>query len=271
METGFRFGITAISEELAPQLSRVLRHCADFSSRKKLPMLWKITDRLNRMPKAAPEVLKKRRQREGIWGIVLWALSMFLLIPSAMDPAALTGPLVLSVLGFALACVAMRSTKRNLLTGLNLTMGALLFLGALLAPQELKALLVPGVLCFVVGVWTLTEKRVRRKESPFDRQARELLRQRRTIADMERMQVEFTDEGMILSDGTDTNAQCFAYNEFLFVGETEDLLVPVCGQRAIVLQKKDLQNGSMEKLRAFLQECVSYESVDRVFDPRDKR
>lgn len=37
--------------------------------------------------------------------------------------------------------------------------------------------------------------------------------------------------------------------------------MPVCGQRAVVLQKKDLREGSMEQLRVFLQERVSYERL----------
>lgn len=107
-----------------------------------------------------------------------------------------------------------------------------------------------------------SRKRLRRKESCFDRQARELVRQRGTVTNLESAQVEFTEEGMVLSDGTDVGAQCFEYPEFFFVAETEALLVPVCGQRAVVLQKKDLREGSMEQLRVFLQERVSYERLE---------
>lgn len=261
MEPGFLFGITAIDEELTAQLSRVLRYCADVSSRRKFPGLWSLIDRLNRAPKAAPEVLAGRRRREGVLGVLLWLLSMFVLIPSVMDPKMLTVPLLLSIWGAVLACLAMWSTKRKLLAGMNLTLGAVLCLGAALAADELGPLAVPGLFCLAVGVLALAARRMRRKESAFDRQARELMRQRQTVADMERLRVEFTEEGMVLSSSTETDAQCFVYDEFLFVGETEDLLVPVCGQRAIVLQKKDLQTGSMEELRAFLREWVDYEQV----------
>lgn len=54
MEPEFVFEVTTIDDRLAPQLSRVLRYCADFSSRQKLPVLWEFTDRLNRIPKADP-------------------------------------------------------------------------------------------------------------------------------------------------------------------------------------------------------------------------
>ena len=208
-----------------------------------------------------PEVLAGRRRREGVLGVLLWLLSMFVLIPSVMDPKMLTVPLLLSIWGAVLACLAMWSTKRKLLAGMNLTLGAVLCLGAALAADELGPLAVPGLFCLAVGVLALAARRMRRKESAFDRQARELMRQRQTVADMERLRVEFTEEGMVLSSSTETDAQCFVYDEFLFVGETEDLLVPVCGQRAIVLQKKDLQTGSMEELRTFLREWVDYEQV----------
>lgn len=264
MEPEFVFQVTTIDDRLAPQLSRVLRYCADFSSRQKLPVLWEFTDRLNRIPKADPEILEKRRRREGMWGIVLWGLSLFLLVPSVMDPSELAAPLVLSVLGFFLGCIAMRSRKRKLLGGLNLAMGIFLCLGAFLEYTHLKALLIPGILCLAVALWALAAKQTHRKESAFDRQARELIRQRRTVADMERMRVIFSDEGMVLSDGTETGAQCFVYDEFLFVGETEELLVPVCGQRAVVLQTKDLCSGSLEELRMFLQERVTYKWIQEI-------
>lgn len=263
-EPEFVFEVTTIDDRLAPQLSRVLRYCADFSSRQKLPVLWEFTDRLNRIPKADPEILERRRRREGMWGIVLWGLSLFLLVPSVMDPSELAAPLVLSVLGFFLGCIAMRSRKRKLLGGLNLAMGIFLCLGAFLEYTHLKALLIPGILCLAVALWALAAKQTHRKESAFDRQARELIRQRRTVADMERMRVIFSDEGMVLSDGTETGAQCFVYDEFLFVGETEALLVPVCGQRAVVLQTKDLCSGSLEELRMFLQERVTYKWIQEI-------
>lgn len=264
MEPEFVFEVTTIDDRLAPQLSRVLRYCADFSSRQKLPVLWEFTDRLNRIPKADPEILERRRRREGMWGIVLWGLSLFLLVPSVMDPSELAAPLVLSVLGFFLGCIAMRSRKRKLLGGLNLAMGIFLCLGAFLEYTHLKALLIPGILCLAVALWALAAKQTHRKVSAFDRQARELIRQRRTVADMERMRVIFSDEGMVLSDGTETGAQCFVYDEFLFVGETEALLVPVCGQRAVVLQTKDLCSGSLEELRMFLQERVTYKWIQEI-------
>ena len=264
MEPEFVFEVTTIDDRLAPQLSRVLRYCADFSSRQKLPVLWEFTDRLNRIPKADPEILERRRRREGMWGIVLWGLSLFLLVPSVMDPSELAAPLVLSVLGFFLGCIAMRSRKRKLLGGLNLAMGIFLCLGAFLEYTHLNALLIPGILCLAVALWALAAKQTHRKESAFDRQARELIRQRRTVADMERMRVIFSDEGMVLSDGTETGAQCFVYDEFLFVGETEALLVPVCGQRAVVLQTKDLCSGSLEELRMFLQERVTYKWIQEI-------
>lgn len=264
MEPEFVFEVTTIDDRLAPQLSRVLRYCADFSSRQKLPVLWEFTDRLNRIPKADPEILERRRRREGMWGIALWGLSLFLLVPSVMDPSELAAPLVLSVLGFFLGCIAMRSRKRKLLGGLNLAMGIFLCLGAFLEYTHLKALLIPGILCLAVALWALAAKQTHRKESVFDRQARELIRQRRTVADMERMRVIFSDEGMVLSDGTETGAQCFVYDEFLFVGETEELLVPVCGQRAVVLQTKDLCSGSLEELRMFLQERVTYKWIQEI-------
>ena len=264
MEPEFVFEVTTIDDRLAPQLSRVLRYCADFSSRQKLPVLWEFTDRLNRIPKADPEILEKRRRREGMWGIVLWGLSLFLLVPSVMDPSELAAPLVLSVLGFFLGCIAMRSRKRKLLGGLNLAMGIFLCLGAFLEYTHLKALLIPGILCLAVALWALAAKQTHRKESVFDRQERELIRQRRTVEDMERMRVIFSDEEMVLSDGTETGAQCFVYDEFLFVGETEELLVPVCGQRAVVLQTKDLCSGSLEELRMFLQERVTYKWIQEI-------
>lgn len=262
MESGFRFRVSPIDDALVPQLSRVLECCAEQSSRRRLPVLWRFVDWLNQVPKVGPAVRSRRRKREGVLGIALWAVSMFLLIPSAMEPKALAGPLVLSLAGFLLSCAAMRQTRRRWMAGLNLGLGALLCLGAALAFDQLNSLLAPGGLCLAAGLWALVGQRLPRRRSGTERQAQELVRQRRGVPNLEKAQVEFAERGMVLSDGTEANAQCFEYPEFLFVGETQALLVPVCGQRAIVLQKKDLQDASVDELRSFLRQRVRWERLE---------
>jgi len=74
------------------QTALALEKRTEAVSRRMYPGLWRTTDRLNenKMPE---DVLKRRRIRYKIYGVVLLLLGLFLLIPGLMDPKKLTVPL----------------------------------------------------------------------------------------------------------------------------------------------------------------------------------
>lgn len=86
----FQFHTTPVTEEekavFTPQLAMALDKRLELHSRRTMPGLWSVTDRLNSMPRASEAVLKRRQVRYRIYGVVLLVLGLFLLIPGLMEP-----------------------------------------------------------------------------------------------------------------------------------------------------------------------------------------
>ena len=88
-------------ERLLPQLAAALDKCGELSARKRLPALWKHIDRL-RGTQAVPEkVLRRRRIRRRIYGGVLIAAGLFLLVPALTAPREMPGPLLVGAFAVA--------------------------------------------------------------------------------------------------------------------------------------------------------------------------
>ena len=98
----YRFAATCVTAEekaaLQPQLARALDKRLELHSRRTMPGMWSVTDRLNSMPKAPEAVLKRRRVRYRIYGIILLILGLLLLVPGLMEPQELTQLLVVGAL-----------------------------------------------------------------------------------------------------------------------------------------------------------------------------
>lgn len=97
---------------LTPQVSLALQRRTELISRKQHPKLWSITDKLNekKMPEA---VLRKRRMRYRIYGVLLLGMGLFLLIPGLMEPEELFVPLVAGIFAVGLGIVALRSSRKK--------------------------------------------------------------------------------------------------------------------------------------------------------------
>ena len=70
----------------------------ELHSRKVVPKLWAVTDRLRSVPKAPEPVLRRRRVRYKIYGVILLVLGLLLLIPGLMEPEELLAPLAAGAL-----------------------------------------------------------------------------------------------------------------------------------------------------------------------------
>lgn len=90
----FIFVLTKYNQvSFKPQVSKALEKRTELVSRKKLPKIWKYTDKMNSKRKTSEEGLKNRRGRY-IYGIILLLLGFFLLIPSLMEPKEMLIPLL---------------------------------------------------------------------------------------------------------------------------------------------------------------------------------
>ena len=91
----------ARDERLLPQLASALDKCAELSARKRLPALWKLVDRLRAGGEAPAEVLRRRRIRRRVYGGVLTAAGLFLLIPALVPPRETPGALLVGAFAVA--------------------------------------------------------------------------------------------------------------------------------------------------------------------------
>ena len=113
----YRFAATCVTAEekaaLQPQLAWALDRRLELHSRRTMPGMWAVTDRLNSMPRASETVRKRRRVRYRIYGVVLLGLGLFLLIPSLMEPRELAVPLAAGALCVISGVAYLRPRRRG--------------------------------------------------------------------------------------------------------------------------------------------------------------
>ncbi|MBP3576917.1 MAG: hypothetical protein J6K15_02290 [Lachnospiraceae bacterium] len=98
---------------LFPQVVQILQKRVEIASRKKLPGLWKITDKLNAVPRAPETELKRRKERQRRWGGLLLVMGFFLFVPGVMKPQELPVPLVAGFLAIVLGMLYLRKGDRK--------------------------------------------------------------------------------------------------------------------------------------------------------------
>jgi len=100
-------------DALAEQAAWMLQKRVELASRKRLSGLWKITDKLNAVPRAPEAELKRRRERQRRWGGLLLVMGIFLFVPGIMKPQELPGPLVAGFLAIVLGVFYLRKDDRK--------------------------------------------------------------------------------------------------------------------------------------------------------------
>ena len=109
----YTFRLHAYEEMARDQLLRALERVTEARSRKACPGLWKMTDRLNQVQRMPPEVLRRRRRRQKIYGVLLLALGLFGAIPAAMEPQELMSVLVVSLAAIALGIFSLLPRRQE--------------------------------------------------------------------------------------------------------------------------------------------------------------
>lgn len=262
MEQTFSFQITAPDPvRLCPQVSRALEQRTELVSRQKYPKMWNLTDKLNSVEKCPQAVRENRRKRRAFLGFWNWALAVVLLVPGFLMQKGALLLLLIGAASYGSGVTYLWKYSRTLLGILNLVTGTVLCFGALGAPTELGALLPFGIVCAVIGVAALLPRK-QAKKTPFDQTARKLLLEKSPLKDTENLRVAFSGEGMTMSRETaEPGTHTVPYHDVTFVLETEDLLLPVCGNTIMILQKKDLLAGTIPELRDFLSQQTQYVKI----------
>ncbi|MBP3610300.1 MAG: hypothetical protein J6J42_08195 [Lachnospiraceae bacterium] len=103
-------------EELSLQTAWILEQMTQQNSRKKLPALWKITDKMNGVGRAPEAVQKRRKARKKLWGGLFLVMGVFLFAPGIMQPQELMGPLIAGVFSMLLGVLYLRrdSNKQDI-------------------------------------------------------------------------------------------------------------------------------------------------------------
>lgn len=269
MDRLFVFQVTSLDPDACrDQVSLALKQRTELLSRQKYPRLWRMSDNLSRKGKAPPAVLRRRRKLRVILGLVNWTMGLFLMLPGLMDPAALFVPLLVGSLCFGFSAGILWRNARRLLGILSVLFGAVLCLGGLCSLAELGRFLPLGVLCLAVGVAALGPLKQARA-SVFDRAADRLLKERAAPSGNEDIRVAFSEEGMSIGLENEGPAdRLFPYSSFEFVLETEDLLLPICDDSIMVLQKKDQLTGTVPELAEFLGKRTQYVCIKALADSR---
>lgn len=100
-------------DALSTQAAWMLEKRTELASRKKLPGLWKLTDKLNAVPRTSEAELKRRRESRRRWGGLLLVMGIFLFVPGIMKPQELPGPLVVGFLAIVLGVLYLRKEDRK--------------------------------------------------------------------------------------------------------------------------------------------------------------
>ena len=100
-------------DTLFPQVAQILQKRVEIASRKELPGLWKLTDKLNAVPRAPEAELKRRKERQRRWGGLLLVMGIFLFVPGVMKPQELPVPLVAGFFAIVMGVLYLRKEDRK--------------------------------------------------------------------------------------------------------------------------------------------------------------
>lgn len=253
MRSEFLFRLAPMdSDNLLPQISRVLEKRTELKSRQLCPGLWKVTDRLNASHRNVPN-------RFGLFHnvmiVVLTLLGLFLFTPFLLDPAALLFPGLLGAAAYLWGLFSMYQHWHWSVLPILLLHGILATVSGLSltrADGSGKWLLCAGIVELVVFLVLLLPRR-QKKATSFERAASSLLEQRMEISDHTDVTILFGPDSMAVS-----GADPIPYSQFEGVFETDDLLLCIFQNKVIVLQKSELVSGSLPELRDFLTDHISF-------------
>lgn len=258
MEQKFIFQINAMDlNTLVPEVSYTLERQVELTSRKKYPKMWALADYLNGREKAPEEIRKKRRAHRKILAPIDWIIGILLFSVGLVEPNEMLVPLLFGAFCYGVGVGLMWRYHRILLGILSLVQGIFFGMAWFGDPETMRWLLFLSIFGFVFGIASFVCSR--KRPSKFERAAVRLLETRQHGED--RLQVIFCAQGMIflLAGQNEQNEQKeVPFGQFERVIETENLLALITAEYITLLQKKDLIQGSLEDLQAFLKENIPY-------------
>lgn len=261
----YRFVLQALpaEEPALRQVSKGLERLTEARSREKMPGVWKVTDWLNSAQEGRPPISSVRRNFRRVMALLCWLLGVFALIPALTAPGELLSVLIAGAAAFGVGTGMLWALLPRTLGVLSLLVALPLLMGSLGSPEVLGNLLGFGILMLLLGLAVLASRLIRR-ESPYDRAARELvLHARDFMPDIDSFW--FLPDGITATRETDASQEetpeeikvppesLLSYDKVERVVETEDYWILVIDQKAVLLQKRELAKDP-ETFPDFLQE-----------------
>lgn len=253
MPSEFVFRISPMdATALLPQISCALEAYNEQKSRRKYPGIWRLVDRLRRVPKAPAEVRKKRRRRRTVLGLLNWCLGMYIFVPIVGAPDQLGHLLPGSMVVIFIGTIFLWRYRRILLAILSMLSAFFLCVLGYGAGGRYGILLPVGIGEAVLGLACLLTCR-KPRVTAYDRAAKELLTRRNYMQRLERAYFTLTEQDLTLevSDQPDQK-YTVPLDQLTYLIETEDLFLPIYAESVTILQKRDLMTGTLDELREFL-------------------
>ena len=192
-------------------------------------------------------MLKRRRRINLFCTTLLLLLGLFLLIPAMFSSSdALLAPGIVGALAVVCGTVGLWVKQRSLLALVALPIGTLLTFVGLVDFQNLGSLCLLGVIGLILGAAARGTYKTAHL-STLSREAAFLLHIRSYLPEDSFPPVSFAPEGVYIGDG-----EAIPYSECESAFETLDLYLFLRNDRALLLQKKELVNGTPAQFSAFL-------------------
>ena len=241
LEQNFFFQITPLNPaQMCPQVSRALEKRSELVARQKYPKMWELTDKLNSVEKVPQAVRENRRRRRGFLGLLNWLIGVFLLVNGWVGAQKLLILLLVGAAAFGVGAVSLWRYRRDLLCVFSFAACAVLCVSGLSNFHQLWGLLVLGAVHAAIGTGALLTRK-QANITPYDRAAARLLRGKDDLDGTEGIRCSFSSPGMHIGlDKREEDMETVPFSEIELVLETEDLLLPVCDDSILILQKKDL-------------------------------
>lgn len=241
---------------LLAQVSRALEQFTERNARRDYPGMWNCIDRLNAFNERTPTLPRGLRVVLYVVLYVVFTLAGLLLFTTfLMDPAAFLFPGLLGAAAYFWGLFRLYRFRRWSVLPILALHGILSAVSGFSLTQDEgsgKWLLCTGVAELVLFLGLLLFPRRPKKATSFERAAASLLESRSKLSADENVTILFTPDHMEVS-GTDP----VPYARFDGIFETEDILLCIFDEKAMVLQKSELASGAPSDLHTFLAQRVT--------------
>ena len=241
-------------EKYPVQRAELAELLPELAGRNRLPKTWKLVDWLRTRPKAAPEVLEKRKKYRTVLGLLTLLLALFALGPAVIAPKELMSVLLVGAVCLGTGVSSLWNRHRLLLAVPMLLAGFFYGIAGMGGGEEFKPLLVLGFTLIVVAVVALCPRRKRENRVAMEDIAA-LFERRAAIQDGQPICIRFSSQGVQAME-QEEQSEPTPYEAISGILETLDLLVVVVGKQGFLLAKDELTEGVFSDFKAELSQRV---------------